>query len=178
MIRYDLIKNTFIVMDKHKNIIFDSDNPTISIKALKYKKTFSKQEKIIIGKYLKSRLVEAEEYDPSMFHEFLDNYLVTNKIRSEPGVGTNLKNGLVKAKPYADAINSTYVIIGGILSTAIGMYLKYRSMEEYLSPGKKVLLEEEEDDELEEKRNQINKEIRRRRSVTKGRGRSRSTYRR
>ena len=40
MIRYDLIKNTFIVMDKHKNIIFDSDNPTISIKALKYKKNF------------------------------------------------------------------------------------------------------------------------------------------
>ena len=129
----------------------------------------------MIGKFLMSRLNERDEYDPSMFHEFLDNYLITNKIKPEPGLGTNLKNGLVKAKPYTDAINSTYVLIGGLITTGIGLYLRFKSMDDLLLTGKKNVLfdvEEDDDNKLEETRNHINKELRRRRSVTKSRGRS------
>ena len=170
IIRYDLIKNSYLVIDKHKNIIFDSNKPTLNINTLKYKKTFTRHEKLMIGKYLKSRLVEPDEYDPSMFEQFLNNYLIEKKVRPEPGVAINFKNGLANTKPYIDTINSTYLAIGGICSLLFAGYIKYNQvMNGEIFPPKKNLLVDNDDvftDDLEEERNKINKELRRRRSIS------------
>ena len=174
MIRYDLIKNTYIVIDKHKNIIFDSDNPTINIKALKYKKTFSKEDKTMIGKYLMSRLVEPDEYDPSMFHDFLDNYLITNNVRAYPGTFDTFKTGTTKLKPYVDAIDATKSILFMLGSAFITIMCNYEKVQSFFEGKKKLRfdVEDEDEDNLEKTRIEINKELRRRRSVSNGRGRS------
>ena len=124
----------------------------------------------MIGKYLKSRLVEPDEYDPSMFEQFLNNYLIEKKVRPEPGVAINFKNGLANTKPYIDTINSTYLAIGGICSLLFAGYIKYNQvMNGEIFPPKKNLLVDNDDvftDDLEEERNKINKELRRRRSIS------------
>ena len=108
-----------------------------------------------------------------MFEQFLNNYLFEKNVRPEPGVAINFKNGLANTKPYIDTINSTYLLIGGICSMLFGVYLKYNQVMnnvggmDALGFGevKKETLYDVPNDDLEEGRNQINKELRRR-SIT------------
>ena len=93
MIRYDLIKNTYIVIDKHKDITFHSEIPKVNLNILKHKKTFSKQGKDQYDRFLKSRLNEPDEYDPAMFHEFLNDYLITQKVTPQPNILDKFNNG-------------------------------------------------------------------------------------
>ena len=125
-----------MIIDKHKNIIFDSEKSKVNLNILKHKKTFSKQDKVYYGRFLKSRLNEPDEYDPAMFHEFLNDYLITHKITPQPNTLDKFNNGTNKVKPYIEAMSVTKTFITVLLTSIGALIYNYEKIEDFFQQKK------------------------------------------
>ena len=70
-----------------------------------------------------------------MFHEFLNDYLITHKI-TQPNILDKFNNGTNKVKPYVEAMSVTKTIITVLLTSIGALIYNYEKIEDFFQQKK------------------------------------------
>ena len=112
VINYNTISDYYIVLDKDKNVVYDSRIGDLDIeKNVDYTK-FKEKEYNILSSYLTDRMIEPTHIKPKEIIFYFEEYLEFKEINKS----INLHKIFTNIKSVLSEIHSGYIVLGGAIS--------------------------------------------------------------
>ena len=112
VINYNTISDYYIVLDKDKNVVYDSRIGDLDIEKYVDYTEFKEKEYNILSNYLTDRMTEPSHIKPKELMFYFDEYLEFKGIHKS----INLYKIYTKIKSVLSEIHNRYIVLGGAIS--------------------------------------------------------------